>query len=58
MRKGSVLLEILYWERSEIIHIKGMKFFFGMLSEVEMAARGRLRCLGPAEILRGRLRFS
>ena len=30
----------------------------GMLSEVEMAARGRLRCLGPGEILRGRVRSS
>ncbi len=30
----------------------------GLLSEVEMAARGRLRILGPGEILRGRLRFS
>ena len=30
----------------------------GLLSQVEMAARGLLRCLGPGEILRGRLRFS
>jgi hypothetical protein len=30
----------------------------GMLSETAQVARGRLRCLGPGEILRGRLRFS
>jgi len=30
----------------------------GMLSEAAQVARGRLRCLGPREILRGRLRFS
>jgi hypothetical protein len=29
----------------------------GPAATVEMAARGRLRCLGPAEILRGRSRF-
>jgi hypothetical protein len=30
----------------------------GMLSLASQVARGRLRCLGPGEILRGRLRFS
>ena len=30
----------------------------GLLSEAAQVARGRLRCLGPGEILRGLLRFS
>ena len=30
----------------------------GILSEAAQVARGRLRCLGPGEILRDRLRFS
>ena len=33
-------------------------YFSGLLSLAAQVARGQLRCLGPGEILRGRLRFS